>query len=161
MPVVETDNFGRVEYEAGAEMVFPRGLPGFENARAFVALHRPETDPLIFLQSLEERSLCFVTVPIRVVAPEYRLEMEREDVAVAGLASPRPRIGEDVMCLAVLSLREEGPTANLLAPVVVNLASRVCVQAVVAGYSHQHPLCAENAAAAAAEEAAGEAMACS
>jgi flagellar assembly factor FliW len=47
------------------------------------------------------------------------------------------------MCLAILTVPKEGPvTANLLAPVVVNLATRVAVQAVRADtmYSHRHPI---------------------
>jgi flagellar assembly factor FliW len=152
MPVVETKNFGRVEYAADTVIEFPRGLPGFESRRGFLPLHQSENDPLVFLQSLEEPALCFVTVPVLVVDPAYRLDAEAEDLALVGLPPGRPRLGADVLCLAVVSLREDGPTANLLAPVVVNLANRRAVQAVSAacGYSHRHPL-----------RAAEEAMACS
>jgi flagellar assembly factor FliW len=47
-----------------------------------------------------------------------------------------------VLCLAVLSIRETGPTANLLAPVVINPKACRAVQAVAegGGYSHQHAL---------------------
>jgi flagellar assembly factor FliW len=47
----------------------------------------------------------------------------------------------------VLSIRETGPTANLLAPIVVNLRNRRAVQAVAAesDYSHQHALMPEEA----------------
>jgi flagellar assembly factor FliW len=146
MPVVDTKNFGRVEYEAEAALEFPRGLPGFEERRGFLPLHQPENDPLIFLQSLEDPELCFVTVPVHVVDPAYRLEAEAEDLASIGLPAS-PHIGEEAFCFAVLSIREEGPTANLLAPLVVNPATRKCVQAVAAssGYSHRHPLSAEEA----------------
>jgi flagellar assembly factor FliW len=148
MPVVDTKNFGRVEYEAEAALEFPRGLPGFEERRGFLPLHQPQNDPLIFLQSLEDPELCFVTIPVQVVDPAYRLEAEAEDLAAIGLP-PEPRIGDEAFCFAVLSIREEGPTANLLAPVVVNPVTRKCVQAVApsSGYSHRHLLCAEEAAA--------------
>jgi flagellar assembly factor FliW len=67
--------------------------------------------------------------------------MSAEDIRLLGLWRA-PRIGEDVLCLAVLSIRPEGPTANLLAPVVVNLRNRLAVQAVApdSEYSHRHPL---------------------
>jgi len=60
-----------------------------------------------------------------------------------GLNSTRqPRIGDDVLCLSVLSIRETGPTANLLAPIVVNLRNRKAVQAVApeSDYPHQFAL---------------------
>lgn len=149
MPVVETNNFGQVRYDEEAVLEFPRGLAGFEARRAFVPLRQPENDPLIFLQSLEEPSLCFVTAPVLVLDADYRLEVDAEDRQLIGLPPGRLKIGEQVLCLAVLSLREDGPTANLLAPVVVNAANRRAVQAVAAasGYSHQHRLCAEEAVA--------------
>jgi flagellar assembly factor FliW len=158
MPVFATRNFGTIEYETGAALEFPRGLPAFENCRQFLALTLPQSEPLVFLQSLEDSGLCFITVPVQVVDREYRLGMAPEDRELIGLASgARPEIGKDVLCLAVLSIREDGPTANLLAPVIVNLRDRKAVQAVapVSTYSHQHPLMpAETAPDGAAEPCA-------
>jgi flagellar assembly factor FliW len=156
MPVIDTKNFGPLRYDPGDALVFPRGLPAFENCREFLALTVPPSEPLIFLQSLEDSGLCFITTPILVVDSAYRLQIGAEDLELIGLP-PRaaPVIGKDLLCLAVLSLREEGPTANLLAPVVVNLRNRRAVQAVAqeSGYSHQQPLLAAGSPPAVAEEA--------
>jgi flagellar assembly factor FliW len=147
MPLLQTKNFGPIHYEEDAALDFPRGLPGFEERRRFVVLHFDGTDPLFYLQSLEDSGLCFLTMPVRAVEPSYRLQMAPEDMALIGLPPGPPKIGRDTFCLAVLSLSEEGPTANLLAPIVVNLRNRKSVQAVAAesGYSHQQPLVAEEA----------------
>ena len=145
MPVFETRNFGPITYQPEAALEFPRGLPAFENYRRFLALTLPQSEPLVYLQSLEDAGLCFITVPVRVVDNRYRLTMAAEDLELIGLAvGAAPRIGEDVLCLAVLAIREEGPTANLLAPIVVNLANRRAVQAVApeSAYSHQYPILA-------------------
>jgi flagellar assembly factor FliW len=149
MPVLETINFGPIAFEPESILEFPQGLPGFEERRRFVAVQIPQTAPLIFLQSLEEATLCFTTMPIQAVDPDYRLQVIAEDLALIDLPVDRqPRIGHDVLCLAVLSLRESGPTANLLAPLVVNLANRKGVQAVgpESDYSYQHALLPEEAA---------------
>jgi flagellar assembly factor FliW len=143
MPVAQTTSFGQIAYDSESVIEFPRGLPGFDERRRFVAVRFPESDPLIFLQSLEETGPCFITLPVRAVEPHYPLEMNEEDLALVDLAAGRrPAIGKDVLCLAVVSIREEGPTANLLAPVVVNLRNRKAVQAVAAEprYSHRHAL---------------------
>ena len=113
-----------------------------------MAVRFVESDPIIYLQSLEDSDLCFITMPILAVDPGYRLRVKGEDLGQLGLTAARqPRIGEDVLCLAVLSLRESGPTANLLAPIVVNLSNRRAVQAVgpELEYSHQHALMPEEA----------------
>jgi flagellar assembly factor FliW len=122
---------------------FPRGLPGFDHRRRFLPLAFSHTHPLIFLQSIEDPALCFITLPVLAADLSYRLDIAAEDLALIGLPRrPQPRIGEDILCVAVLSIREDGPTANLLAPIVVNLHNRTGVQAVSrnSGYSHRHPL---------------------
>jgi flagellar assembly factor FliW len=143
MPALQTKNFGNISFEPESELHFPAGVPGFEDRRRFVALTFAETNPLVYLQSLEVPDLCFITLPILAADPEYRLRVSQEDLSLLGLVSNRqPVIGEDVLCLSVLSLRETGPTANLLAPVLVNLKTRTAVQAVSqeADYSLQFAL---------------------
>src|SRR6478609_12065454 len=131
MPVMETKNFGRLSFESESELEFPSGLPGFESRKRFVAVRFVESDPLVYLQSLEDPGLCFITMPVLAVDPKYRLRVNDDDLGDIGLPGARqPRIGEDVFCLTVLSIREAGPTANLLAPIVINLKTRRAVQAI-------------------------------
>jgi flagellar assembly factor FliW len=143
MPSFNTKSFGSISYQADAIVEFPAGLPGFEDRRKFVAVTLPHTEPLVFLQSLEDPGLCFITLPVLSIDRQYRLEVREEDLQTMGLSPKRqPRIGEDVACMAVLTLQESGPTANLLAPVVINIKNLKAVQAIApdSGYSHQHPL---------------------
>ena len=140
---MQTKNFGTIDYQRESEVEFPRGLPGFDDRRRFVAVRFVESDPLVYLQSLEDPALCFITMPVLAVDPRYRLKVSAEDLGEIGLApGKQPRIGEEVFCLTVLSMREEGPTANLLAPIVINLKTRRAIQAIApeGGYSHQHEL---------------------
>src|ERR1035437_5536384 len=131
MPKMVTKNFGEISFEPDTELEFPGGLPGFDGRRRFVAVRLAESDPLIYLQSLEDADLCFITMPILAVDPLYKLKVSAEDLDLLGLPQARqPRIGEDVLCLTVLAERETGPTAHLLAPFVVTLRTRRAVQAV-------------------------------
>lgn len=148
MPSFESKNFGVLSYDPAATVEFPAGLPGFDDRRRFLALSFPDSKPLIFLQSLEDTALCFLTLPVLAVDPQYRLEISPEDRERIGFSEAETiRIGQQVLCLAILSLHEEGPTANLLAPIVVNLVNRKAAQAVAphAHYSHQHVLVPEEA----------------
>ena len=150
MTPFETKNFGQITYSHDAVIEFPEGLPGFENQHRFLLVRFEHTDPLVFLQSLEDASTCLMTLPARSVNPDYRLRLGKEDLATLGFSSTRqPQIGDDVLCLTALSLRETGPTANLLAPIVVNLSNLRGVQAVIPNskYSHQYVFEGEKAAA--------------
>jgi flagellar assembly factor FliW len=142
MPQCETKYFGNVSYEAGAAVEFAAGLPGFESCHRFLPIEETGRRPLIFLQSLEQPGLCFVTIPVAAIDPGYGLKMSAEDMAAAGF-DPRPDHPADIVCLAVLSLAHaSAPTVNLLAPIVINPRTGQAVQSVRddAVYSCGQPL---------------------
>ncbi len=142
MPQALTRDFGTIEYHQDAELRFPGGLPGFEDQNRFLLMEPEALAPIVFLQSLSTPALCFLAVSVWLVDPEYQIGITADDLAALGLA-PQPHAGGDVLCLAILSAQDNGPsTANLLAPVVINPRTRVGLQAVRADaiYSHQHPL---------------------
>jgi len=145
--------FGELDYDSEVVVEFPAGLPGFETERQFILVDRADLRPLVFVQSLAQPELCFPTLPVRSVVPDYKLTMTEADREALELPS-HPAIGKDVACLVVLNVRETGTVANLLAPLVIALKQRRAVQAIVSecGYSHEHAL---EAALQAAEQQAG------
>jgi flagellar assembly factor FliW len=150
MPNFVTKNFGNIDFDDASVVVFPAGLPGFEECRRFLALHFQNSAPLVYLQSLEDDGLCFVTLPVQSVEPDYQLRVCDDDLRAIGLEAGRqPALGSEVLGLAVVSIRESALTANLLAPVVINLQNRRAVQAIATdtSYSHQRALPVGEAAA--------------
>jgi len=121
---------------------FPEGIPAFEEEYDFIQLRNTHAAPLILLQSTQTRELIFVTVEVGALVPGYRLHLEAEHRTLLGWVEERePQVGEDLLCLAILTLSEE-PTANLLSPVVINRANRLACQVIQTGspYSCRHPL---------------------
>ena len=149
MPECLTKYHGGMNYEEHAALHFPRGLFGFESETRFLAIEKPALRPLVFLQSLATRELCFICLPVFVVDREYALSLRSEDLEAVGLPTGRPlAIGEDVLCLVIVSIQQGGPgTANLLAPVVVNRKNSKAIQAVSLNHEHAHqsplPACEE------------------
>ena len=144
MPSIDTKYFGNMPYREEAVFYFPGGLPAFENEKQFVPIELPDSKPLIFLQSLALPSLCFLAFPILVVDHDYHLGVTEEDLAALGLDPRRqPVPGREVLVLALISLHDGfSATANLMAPIVVNLKTRRGLQAIRqdSRYSHQHPI---------------------
>jgi flagellar assembly factor FliW len=124
--------FGPIEVDESSTLEFPEGLPGFEERRRFLPLQRARDGGLVFLQSLECSELCFLALPVKAVRPDYQILLTPEDGRTLGLGeAEEPRIGRNVVALAILSLVEgEEPTANLRSPVVIHMQSRVAVQAI-------------------------------
>ena len=151
MPTLQTTHFGDLTYNDDSAYRFRSGLPGFESEHVFVFLNQPQTEPLIFMQSASSPGLCFILLPIRVVDPQYNLTLEPEDLSELRLPKGRqPRIGDDILCCAVIRSGENttaGPTANMLAPIVVNLKHHIGMQVIQAGsgYSHQQGLFTQDA----------------
>jgi flagellar assembly factor FliW len=103
----------------------------------------PGREPLVFLQSARNPQLCFIAFPVLVIDPDYALSVSFEDLEQLGLdPTSQPAIGPELLVLALVSLQGPAPTANLMAPVVINVEKRVGVQAVRRDfvYSHQHPV---------------------
>jgi flagellar assembly factor FliW len=144
MPLLATKYFGKVSCEPADSFHFPLGIPGYQDERSFVILNLPGKEPLVFLQSAQTPALCFLALPILVADPDYRLAVSFEDLQVLELELTRqPRIGSEVLVLALLAIEEgASATANLLSPIVINLKNRLAVQAIRCdfAYSHRHPI---------------------
>jgi len=146
MPRIQTKYFGPLDCQPNLVFEFPSGLPGFEAERSFVFLERPDTDPILFLQSVSRPELCFLLLPVLVADTHYRLSLAPEDLAALKLpVDSQPQIGREVLCAAVVCAADEsrrGPTVNLLAPIVVNLQEQIGIQAILSesGYPHRHAL---------------------
>jgi len=142
---IRTKYFEDIDYSDTSLYCFRYGLPGFEQERYFVFLSRPDSHPLIFMQSTVTPGLCFILLPALIADPEYELLLD--DEALTALELPlvcQPRIGQDILCAVTVCARGNGepPTVNLLAPIVVNLHNRIGIQAIQtqSGRSHRHPL---------------------
>jgi flagellar assembly factor FliW len=119
---------------------FPHGLPAFEAHKRFKLV---DQQPLLFLESETNPDLSFLLLPMALIDPDYRLALSPEDRETIGAADQ-----SSLLCLAVITAAEDlPPTANLLAPVVVNLESGRAVQAIRSDtvYSHRHPLLPDGA----------------
>jgi flagellar assembly factor FliW len=141
MPWLHSAHFGRLEYARSSTLVFSEGLPGFEEEQSFLLIEQPCHHPLIFLQSVTTPALCFPALPVRVVDPQYQPHLSGGDLQLLGFQQ-QPKIGHDAVVLTLVAVHEQDPTANLLAPIVINLRTRAAAQCIDADmrYSHRHPL---------------------
>jgi flagellar assembly factor FliW len=150
--MLQTKYLGMVECDENSIVYFPQGLPGFDELRRFVCLEQPEFRPLIYLQSVENPQICFLTLPVSAIDTAYRLEVASSEGVILGMEGQPVVSGTNVIGLAILTTStDQDPTANLLSPVVINVATRIGMQIVQAQsqYDWRHPLMAAPAAEAA------------
>jgi flagellar assembly factor FliW len=142
---IETTRFGLLPIDESQVITFPEGLPGFEKCRKFTFVQHPGSDgrsPFQWIQSVEDGSLAFLAVEPHVIFPTYAPRLpksELDSLYAGGPVSERPKL---YSILTVPKGDPEGITANLLAPVVVNVRERVAKQIVATGeeYGLRHRL---------------------
>jgi flagellar assembly factor FliW len=140
MPLLETKYFGPLAYREESVFNFPDGLPSFDDEKSFVPIELPQNAPLLFLQSLLQPSLCFIALPVLAVDRKYRLAVSPEDLAELELDPDRqPELAREVLVLALVSLHDGfSATANLMAPIVVNVTTRRALQAIRRDSTYSH-----------------------
>jgi flagellar assembly factor FliW len=117
---------------------FVAGMPGLEEYRDWTLI--PIEDcPLYWLQCEAEPALALPLADAPAVLPDYAFELSTADVYALDL-----RAAEEALVLVVLTVPADGGaiTANLLAPVVVNVRTWAAKQVILDGtrYSLRHPL---------------------
>jgi len=108
------------------ELAIP--MPGFPAHRRFVLVRLHEEGLLYAFTSLDDAELRFLVVPPAPFFPDYAPEIG--DDALAALGNPDP---DQLLLLLVVTAGESITSANLLAPIVVDQASRRAVQVVLNG----------------------------
>ena len=108
------------------DLVHP--LPGFPDHHRFALVQLDDDGVLCQLRSLDDPSLRFLVVPPVAFFPEYAPVVDDDVVDDLQITA-----GDDVVVLLVLNAGDSlsTTTANLLAPVVVNTATRRASQVIL------------------------------
>jgi flagellar assembly factor FliW len=119
-------------------VVFPEGIPGFEQCRQFVVLSAVDTAPVQCLHALGGSAATFLGIDPRLVLQGYRCALSEQD---------RRRVGANgddrLLWLALITLDDaEVPSVNLRAPIVINPARMIGFQIIPHDslYPLRHPL---------------------
>jgi flagellar assembly factor FliW len=106
------------------EIVFDEGIIGVPRARRFELLERPGSQ-LRVLRSLDLADFALPVVDARVAEPGYTPSFQARVTESLSIAEGR------CLVLAVVTLGDERSTANLRAPIVINVERRVGAQVIL------------------------------
>ena len=127
---INSQRFGVVDLQDDAVLSFPSGIIGFPRERAFALIPHQGSEYLAWLQSVTNPELAFPVVSAHFYGDAY------PDVSVVDAAHANGITGtvEEFAILAVLCAPIGQPaTVNLMAPIVVNSATRVGGQVILEG----------------------------
>jgi flagellar assembly factor FliW len=121
---IELPRFGTCTFSENDVVVFPWGIPGFDEMRSFVTLQLETQDQIIWLQSLDDLSVAIPLGDPWAFFPDY--DPKIPSFASLSLDLDKP---EDCVILSVMVGTPGGPTfMNLFAPIIINLKTRTARQ---------------------------------
>ncbi len=126
--VVNTTRFGPIEISNDDILTFSEGLLGFNDLGQFVLLDDPNDEIFAWLQSCDEPSIAFPVLEPELFEENYALQMTKSD-----LQSLEATDETSLRSFCIITIPEDPArmTANLKAPVVVNIAKRIARQCVL------------------------------
>ncbi len=118
----ESPRFGVVEVPDDDVVHFERGLPGFPECTKFVVMEHDIDTPLKWLQCADRPEIAFLVIEPEQIMPSYEIDVPKSILSLIGWESNNGP--GDVAVFVILNAQESELTANLRAPVVVNVKNR-------------------------------------
>ncbi|MBL7999174.1 MAG: flagellar assembly protein FliW [Candidatus Kapabacteria bacterium] len=127
--ILKTEQFGDVEVRAENIFRFADGVLGFEDIREYVLIADDTTAPIRWLISVEQPEIGFPVLSPAYIDPAYSAGKEYTDT-------------QRYSTLVIVTLSPAGITANMKAPVVLDVESQQGKQVVLSSDKHSpnHPL---------------------
>jgi len=125
---IQTSRFGSVEITEEDQIRFPEGLLGFNTLRNFVLLDDPHDEIFAWLQSCEEPAIAFPVLEPELFTQNYQPNLTKYDLDSLGLTSMQ---GSRVFMIITIPEDPTKMTANLKAPIIINVAGRMARQVVL------------------------------
>lgn len=114
---LNSTRFGEIEINDASIITFPGGLPGLEGLEKYAIIRCEQTEPIQWLQSVEEMDLALPIINPFIVNPSY--EVEVDDSELEFIKSDQE---EDLIVMNIMVLPEQlsDMTVNLMAPILIN-----------------------------------------
>ena len=126
---VESPRFGPLELDEGRILRFERGLPGFPGCTRFAVLEHDRDTPLKWLLCIDRPEIAFLVVEPEQILADYRLEVPAAVLEALGWKEQDPPSA--IAAFLILNVEGGELTANLRAPVVVNVEQRRAQQLIL------------------------------
>ena len=126
--VVETTRFGSITVAEEDVITFPEGMLGFSKINQYLLVERVDDALFLWLQALKKASVAFPLLEPQIFEHNYRVELADDDRRQLELDDFRHA---KVFAIVTIPSDPTKMTANLKAPIVVNLKKRLAKQVIL------------------------------
>lgn len=112
---------GKMMYKDDEIINFAKGIPGFDNLKKYIIKEVESDSPFNILQSIEDNDIGFIIIPPFFIHNDYEVKLSEEIIKKLNIEDP-----EDVLLYSIVTLNSkvEDITANLKAPLVINIKNK-------------------------------------
>lgn len=123
-----TKYHGEIEVNKDDIWYFPKGIPGFPDEDQFILYPLTNQDVFSILQSVKNSEVAFIVTNPFAFFPKYDFVLDENSIAILELES-----SDDAIPFVILTLGESLKTssANLQAPLVLNVKNKRCKQVIL------------------------------
>lgn len=126
--VINTSRFGQVAIKEEDVLVFNEGLLGFVELKKFVLLDDYNDEIFAWLQSCEAPHIAFPVLEPELFTTNFNFNLTKGDLDALKMTEIK---GARYFCIVSIPDDPTQMTANLKAPVVINVAQRLARQCVL------------------------------
>ena len=126
--MVETTRFGNIAVNDTDLITFPEGMLGFSKIHQYVLVERVDDSLFLWLQAVKKPSVAFPLLEPQIFEVNYKPELEEEDKKVLELSKSNLI---KVFSIVTIPTDPTKMTANLKAPIVINLKNRFARQVIL------------------------------
>jgi len=122
---INTTRFGSVEINEESVITFSGGLPGFTSLSEFAIVRCEQTEPIQWLQSMEDMDISIPIINPFLIKDDYEIEVSDDELDIIDSHDE-----EEMIVLNIMVLPEDLPkmTVNLMAPILINVKKMLGVQ---------------------------------
>jgi flagellar assembly factor FliW len=126
--IVKTGRFGQLTVGDGEHIHMPQGVLGFPEQTRFCLVDPGDETLILWLQSLDDPAIAFPVLEPKIFRPDYSARLSAQELRDLKLEN----VNQSAV-FSVLTIPEDVTqmTANLKAPIVVNLKAQLARQVVL------------------------------
>ena len=133
---VETTRFGTISVAEEDILSFPEGMLGFSKIDSYVLVERMDDSLFLWLQAIKKPSVAFPLLEPQILDRSYKVELADEDRKLIKLNAKL----DSAKIFAIITIPTDPTkmTANLKAPIVINLKNRLAKQVIL--HTQDYPI---------------------
>jgi flagellar assembly factor FliW len=124
--LITSEHLGEVDVADENVIEVPDGLLGFPGSTRYAIISAEDSGVYAWLQATDRPELSFLVMVPAPFFPDYEPDIPEADCAALDLVDPA-----DAQLLCLVTIQEASVTANLLGPVLLNVANRRARQVVL------------------------------